>query len=248
MTLTPFRPSRRARSPASESSAPARRGSSLPPSLLLNCSATRRALQRQRFAVAQQLQLERRTDRRDAFGVVQIVVVVHRLAVDRDDHVAGLELRPRPRANLRAPGSRPRPAARLGAEHARDLRRQVLRLHAERAVLDAAGGDQLAHHVVGQVGRNRKADADVAAGRRVDRRIDADQLAAQIDQGAAGIARIDRGIGLDEVLDSRGRASRCGSAPRRCPRSRSGRGRTDCRARRRNRRRATGSNRPATAR
>ena len=33
-----------------------------------------------------------------------------------------------------------------------------------------------------------------------DRGVDADQLAAQVDQRAARIARIDRGVGLDEVL------------------------------------------------
>ena len=47
---------------------------------------------------------------------------------------------------------------------------------------------------------NRKADALRAAGAREDRGVDADELAAEIDQRAAGIAGIDRGVGLDEEL------------------------------------------------
>ncbi len=50
------------------------------------------------------------------------------------------------------------------------------------------------HHV----GRNRKSDALRAARARIDRGIDADQFAGQVDQRAAGIARIDRRVSLDE--------------------------------------------------
>src|SRR5215471_14474922 len=45
---------------------------------------------------------------------------------------------------------------------------------------------------------NGEADPDAAARARVDRGIDADQLAVEIDQSAARIARIDGGVGLNE--------------------------------------------------
>ena len=60
--------------------------------------------------------------------------------------------------------------------------------------------DQLFHDLQGEVDRYRKADADIAAAARKDSGIDADQLAAQIHQRAAGVAGIDRGVGLNEVL------------------------------------------------
>ena len=47
---------------------------------------------------------------------------------------------------------------------------------------------------------HREADADRAAGGRDDRRIDADHLAVEIEQRAAGIAAIDGGVGLDVVV------------------------------------------------
>ena len=47
---------------------------------------------------------------------------------------------------------------------------------------------------------NRKADADRAARRRDDRRVDADDLAIEVEQRAAGIAAIDGGVGLDVVV------------------------------------------------
>src|SRR5258708_7820638 len=55
-------------------------------------------------------------------------------------------------------------------------------------------GDHAAHHVHG----NREADALRAAGAREDRGVDADQAAVDVDQRAAGVARIDRRVGLDE--------------------------------------------------
>ena len=58
------------------------------------------------------------------------------------------------------------------------------------------GGHDHAHHV----GGDRKADALRAAGARIDRGVDAGELAGHVDQRAAGIAGIDRGIGLDEEL------------------------------------------------
>ena len=61
---------------------------------------------------------------------------------------------------------------------------------------------ELRHDVLRHVGRNREADADVAARGRQDLRVDADQLAARVDQRAAGVALVDRRVGLDEVLEA----------------------------------------------
>ena len=60
----------------------------------------------------------------------------------------------------------------------------------------------------------------------------------QVDQRAAGIAGVDRGVGLDEVLETDAGHVAALRPPRRCPRSPSARRRTDCRPRPRSRRRA----------
>ena len=69
---------------------------------------------------------------------------------------------------------------------------------------DAGGGDapladQLGNDAVHHLGRYRKADAGIGAGGREDRRVDADETAGGIEERAAGIARIDRRIGLDDI-------------------------------------------------
>ena len=60
--------------------------------------------------------------------------------------------------------------------------------------------DQLGHDLTREVDRDREADALIAAGLAVDLAVDADQLAARVDERAAGVARIDGGVGLDEVV------------------------------------------------
>src|SRR5947209_8218603 len=59
-----------------------------------------------------------------------------------------------------------------------------------------AVGDQVAHHAPRAVDGNGKPDALRLA---VDRRVDADELAADVEERATGVARVDRGVGLDEV-------------------------------------------------
>ena len=56
---------------------------------------------------------------------------------------------------------------------------------------------------LGGVDGNREADAGRCAGRRVDRRIDANHFAMRVDQGAAGIAAIDGSIRLYRFIDQR---------------------------------------------
>ena len=68
------------------------------------------------------------------------------------------------------------------------------------AAADAAVLDDVVHHVPGKVARHGKPDPLIATRLAVDGGIDPDQLAARVDQRAAGVAWIDRGVGLDEVF------------------------------------------------
>ena len=163
-----------------------------------------RGLQRHRqfhgLAGAQHVDLRRAAERAGRKTVIERIGVLDRLAVDRDDQVGRLQSRPRRRAvrnhiGDQRTGRKPKPQA-LG-----DLRRHRLQLGAEPGPLDglaaALGGrDDDAHHV----GRDRKTDALRSSGAREDRGIDAGELAGHVDQRAARIARIDRGIGLNEEL------------------------------------------------
>src|SRR5207247_3742797 len=69
-----------------------------------------------------------------------------------------------------------------------------------RAAHHAAVGDDLVHDEAGQVRGHGEADPLVAAGLRVDGGVDADELAAGVDEGPAGVAGIDGGGGVDDIL------------------------------------------------
>ena len=88
-------------------------------------------------------------------------------------------------------------AQRLG-----DIGTDRVGVDSEQAALHRAELLELVGDAADHVDRNREADADVAAGAREDGRGEADQFAPQVDQRAAGIAGIDGGIGLDEVLEA----------------------------------------------
>src|SRR5215217_3046463 len=103
----------------------------------------------------------------------ELARVGDRLAVDRGDHVAGLEARLLGRrAVLRARDER----ALLGrdAEALGQLLRQRLDLHAEIAPADPPVLLQLVDDRLNGRGRHREGEADAAAGGRVDRRVHAD--------------------------------------------------------------------------
>ena len=70
---------------------------------------------------------------------------------------------------------------------------------AEVAALGNAGLDERDRHRARQVDRNRKADAG-ARFRAADGGVDTDHLPVEVDQRTAAVARIDGGIGLDEIL------------------------------------------------
>src|SRR3546814_19621214 len=56
-------------------------------------------------------------------------------------------------------------------------------------------------------GRDCKADADIAAGGRIDGGVAADDIARQIAHRTAGVALVDRRVGLDIAVVKIGRAS-----------------------------------------
>ena len=72
-------------------------------------------------------------------------------------------------------------------------------------MVDAARPQDLRDDVLDGVGRNGEPDPDVAGRARsravLDLRVDADDLAARVEQRAARVAGIDRGVGLDHVVD-----------------------------------------------
>src|SRR5690606_20153850 len=70
----------------------------------------------------------------------------------------------------------------------------------EPAALDLAVTQQALHDRLGQARRNREADALISARATHDRIVDADQLAAGVDQRTTRVARVDGGIGLQEIL------------------------------------------------
>ena len=124
----------------------------------------------------------------------------HGLSVHRNDDVGRLELRPVGR-----------PAGFDGTHH-----HAIFGLGvdvAEPAILPKIGDpdsqpgpdelavfDEAIADFTGQIGGDGKADADPDAHGRADHGIHAHDLAVDVDQRAAGIAHVDIGIGLDEIL------------------------------------------------
>ena len=117
-------------------------------------------------------------------------------------------------ATIMSPALSPaRPAAEFGLDRAHDhgaLLRQpegaaaalrdrgLLRGDADEGAAHAAVPDQFAEHEACGIGGDREADALRA---HDDGGVDADDFAARGDQRPAGIAGIERGIGLDHVVD-----------------------------------------------
>ena len=108
-------------------------------------------------------------------------------------------------------GSTPAQAGRGGrraAQHAQDHHpvdaearrgRLLARDDADAGIARAAVADQLGHDAVHDVDRDREADAGAGPGRREDRGVHADEAPGGIEERTAGIARIDRRVGLDHA-------------------------------------------------
>src|SRR5690606_32680358 len=89
---------------------------------------------------------------------------------------------------------------RIEAKAFRDVLGDRLDAHTEPATPRLTELDQLVDDIFGKLRRNGETDTDRAAGRRDDRRIDADDLALHVEQRPAGIALVDGGIRLDEIV------------------------------------------------
>src|SRR2546428_12723746 len=73
---------------------------------------------------------------------------------------------------------------------------------------DTAASEQLAYYPLGGVNRDGEADA---LGHPNDGRVDSDHAYPRVNHGAAGVARVQRAISLDDVLDQLPRATSQGS-------------------------------------
>ncbi len=97
----------------------------------------------------------------------------------------------------------------IGDDHPAMGQAELLRLrvgdvfghYSDPAADDAAVLDDVVQHAAHHVDGNRKTDALDSEALRDDGGVDADQRAAGIDQGPAGVAEIDRRVGLDEILE-----------------------------------------------
>jgi hypothetical protein len=69
-------------------------------------------------------------------------------------------------------------------------------------MLDRAVGDQVRRDPPDGVRRNGVADPVVAAGLALDLRVDADHATARVEERSAGVTVVDRGVGLDRVIDA----------------------------------------------
>ena len=78
------------------------------------------------------------------------------------------------------------------------LDRPRLSHDAEIGAAHATSGKQLAHDPLGGIDRDREADA---LGRANDRGVDADDARPRVDQGAAGVSRVQGHVALNDVLD-----------------------------------------------
>src|SRR4051794_27808985 len=137
--------------------------------------------------------------------------------IDGDHDVAALQTRAlgrRTRFDLGDDGA----FGSTNAHRFRNLGREVLQGDANSAAADFTIFDDLVHDGARHVDRDREPDADIAAAWRQDSGVDPDQPAAQIDERAARVAWVDRGVGLDEVLIALNAQS---TAPKRADNARS---------------------------
>ncbi len=88
----------------------------------------------------------------------------------------------------------------LDVEAFGDLVGDLLDADAEPAAAQLAELPELVDHAGDGLRGHRKADADRAARRRDDQRVDADHFAIEIEQRTAGIAAVDGGVGLDVAV------------------------------------------------
>src|SRR4029077_2551303 len=138
-------------------------------------------------------------DRRVGDDARQVAHFLDVVAVEFDDDVAGLDAAGLGRPLVVDAGNQ-RAARRLDAQAFGNIVGDLLDAQAEPAAAHFAEFAELIDHRHGGVGRHREADAARTAGPRDDRGVDADDLAVEAEQRAAGIAAIDGGVGLNVIV------------------------------------------------
>ena len=139
---------------------------------------------------------------------MQVVDPAHGAVRRSQDDVALAEARaPRPGCSSRSTRRARRTRRRLVGARQRARDRRLLAGHADVAAADAAVAHQARRDEPDGIAGNREADAL----RRQDHRgVDADDLAGRRDERPAGVAGVERRVGLDDVVHqpSRSRAQR----------------------------------------
>ncbi len=137
-------------------------------------------------------------DARFGQQLVQRVNGRHRLAGELHNHIAHLQARAfRRAARFHGHHQQSRFHRQIVEPHHPPVQFHVLAAHADVAAPDFAVLDQPAGDVLGRVNRDGEADA---LRRQNHRAVHADDFAARIDQRPAGIARVQRRVGLDDVV------------------------------------------------
>src|SRR6516225_2652021 len=132
-------------------------------------------------------------------------------AVDGEDDVPGSDAGARRRAVLPHRGHQCTTGP-VEAEGFGELGIDVLDGDADTTAYHAAGLDELLLDVTCHIDRDGEGDAHEAAGTAEDLRVDADHFARQVKERAAGVAGIDRHVGLDEgYVVLAGHRARCGA-------------------------------------
>src|SRR5262249_10468820 len=133
--------------------------------------------------------------------VAQAVAVFDLSSVDDGDHVALLQARALGRASPLDVAD-DHTANLLESEIRSHVRSYRLNADAQIAAVDLAAFYQLFRDASRHVRRDREADADVAAGRRDDLRVDPHEFGRRVNQSASGMALVDRRVGLQKALEA----------------------------------------------
>src|SRR3954454_18352339 len=147
----------------------------------------------------QHVELHLRAGGETADRTSEFTGVLDRLAVDRLDDIAGFN------AGLgsRAVGLRfgnERTFRLLQPEAFGNIRRHRLNLDANPAAADAALVLELSNDALDGRCGDRECDAHAAAGRRIDRGIDAHHLALGVEGRATGVALVNGRVDLNEIV------------------------------------------------
>ena len=153
----------------------------------------------QDLALAEHAELDRASHALGHEAVLQGLWVLHDLAVDADDHVADLQARTL-RRTFFMEARHERTRRPVEPKRLRDVGSQRLQGRAEPWPLDFAAIKRRLNHELHHVGRNRKSDTVRAAALGEDRRVETGEPPVHVDERAAGIAGIDRRVGLNEEL------------------------------------------------